>query len=306
MREAQGAIPHGCPGKPAVPCLPVNPHRACAVQDASAFRHLEKSGWERAAAEYDDAFARLTAQSIAPLLDALHAGQGTRLLDLACGPGYVAAEAARCGARTLGVDFSGAMVALARQRHPLLEFREGDAQALDLPDGGFDAVAMNFGLLHLDRPAQALAGMARVLAPGGRCAFTVWAAPPRTEAYRIVLGAIERHGRLDVALPPGPAFFHYSDAAVARQALHDAGLVDAVAGEVPQLWRFARAGDLFEAMLHGTVRTAALLRAQAPTALDAIRAEVTAAAARHAADGAIAIPMPAVLAVARKAPLRIG
>jgi SAM-dependent methyltransferase len=276
------------------------------MQDSSAFRDLEKSGWESAVGEYDDAFARLTAQSIGPLLDALEVAQGTHLLDIACGPGYVAAEAARRGARVLGVDFSGAMVALARRRLPGLEFREGDAQALDLPDGGFDAVAMNFGLLHLDRPAQALAEAARVLGPGGRCGFTVWAAPPRTEAYRIVLGAIERHGRLDVPLPAGPSFFHYSVAAVARQALHEAGLVDAVVREVPQLWRFDRAEQLFEAMLHGTVRTAALLRAQMPAALDAIRVEITAEAARHAADGTVAIPMPSVLAVARRPPLRIG
>lgn len=271
--------------------------------ESSAFRVLEKSGWEAAVTEYDEAFARLTAQSIGPLLDALETGPGMRLLDLACGPGYVAAEAARRGAQVLGLDFSAAMVALARQRHPQLEFREGDAEATDLADAGYEAVAMNFGLLHLERPQRALAEAARVLVPGGRCAFTVWAAPPRTEAYRIVLGAIERHGRMGVPLPPGPPFFRFSDAAVARRALEDAGLVEASVVEVPQLWRFARAEDLFEAMLHGTVRTAALLRAQTPQALGAIRREVIAEAARFAAGGGIAIPMPSVLAVARR-PLR--
>lgn len=276
-----------------------HPHPAGTMHD-SAFRDLEKSGWESAVAEYDDAFARLTAQSIAPLLDALEVGPGTRLLDVACGPGYVAAQAARRGAQVLGVDFSSAMVALARSRHPALEFREGDAQALQLPDAAFDAVAINFGLLHLDQPQQALNEAARVLAPGGRCAFTVWAAPPRTQAYRIVLGAIERHGRTDVPLPPGPPFFRYSEATAARQALHDAGLVDAQVREVPQVWRFARPEELFDAMLRGTVRTAALLRAQTPEALAAIRDEIDREAQAYAADGGIAIPMPSVLAVARK------
>src|ERR1700739_2523221 len=105
----------------------------------SAFRDLEKTGWESAAADYDEAFARITAQSVPPLLDVVGAGPGVRLLDVACGPGYVAAEAAARGAEVTGLDFSAAMVALAQWRHPQLQFREGDAQALDLPDASFDA-----------------------------------------------------------------------------------------------------------------------------------------------------------------------
>lgn len=266
----------------------------------SAFRDLEKSGWESAAADYDEAFARITAQSVPPLLDAVGAGPGVRLLDVACGPGYVAAAAAARGATVTGVDFSAAMVALARRRHPDIEFREGDAQALDLPDAGFDALTMNFGLLHLDQPERALAEAARVLRPGGRCGFTVWVAPPRNAVYRIVLEAIEKHGRSDVPLPPGPPFFRYGDAAVARQALAQAGLVDAQFSEVAGRWRFAQAAELVDAMIHGTVRTGALLRAQAPAALARIREAIAQGAAIYAADGGIELPMPSVLLSARK------
>jgi len=266
----------------------------------SAFRELEKSGWESAAADYDEAFARITAQSVPPLLDAVGAGPGVRLLDVACGPGYVAAEAAARGAAVIGVDFSGAMVALARRWHPGIEFREGDAQALDLPDGCFDALTMNFGLLHLDQPERALAEAARVLRPGGRCGFTVWVAPPHNTVYRIVLEAIERHGRSNVALPPGPPFFRYSDAVAARQALQQAGLVDAQVTEIAGRWRFAQAGELVEAMIHGTVRTGALLRAQTSEALARIRAAIVEGASAHAAGGGIELPMPSVLLGARK------
>jgi len=161
-------------------------------------------------------------------------------------------------------------------------------------------VAMNFGLLHLDRPEQALAEAARVLAPGGRCGFTVWAAPPQTEGFRIVLDAIEQHGRIDVPLPPGPPFFRYSDATVASEALRAAGLVEPSVVVVPQLWRFTRPEQLFDAMLHGTVRTAALLRAQTPQALLRIRAAISAGAAAFTGSEGIDIPMPSVLAVARK------
>lgn len=268
--------------------------------DSSAFRELEKTGWESAASEYDAGFGRLTTQSIVPMLDALGLSPGQALLDVASGPGYLAAEAARRGAVVTGLDFSAAMVELARSRNPGIQFREGDAQALPFDDAGFDLLTMNYGLLHLDQPERAIAEAARVLRPGGRCGFTVWAPPPRTAAFRIILGAVEQHGRGDVPLPPGPPFFRYSDEATAKQSLHAAGLVDVSVSMVPQTWRFERPEQLFEAMLHGTVRSAALLRAQQPRALEAVRAAIAAEAAKYAGADGIKLPMPSVLITGRK------
>ncbi|HKY91499.1 MAG TPA: methyltransferase domain-containing protein, partial [Nevskiaceae bacterium] len=202
----------------------------------SAFKDLEHAGWTTAVGDYDAAFARLTSQSVPAMLDAVKAGPGVRLLDVACGPGYVAGEAARRGARVVGIDFSSTMVALARARFPEIDFREGDAEALDLPDAAFDAVTMNFGLLHLDRPQAALAQAARVLVRGGRFAFTVWAPPEETAAFRIALGAVARCGNPNVALPPGPPFFQFADAAVASQALERAGFTSPRVERVPQVW----------------------------------------------------------------------
>ena len=69
------------------------------------------------------------------------------------------------------------MIAAARARNPDIEFREGDAEQLPLSDDSFDAAVMNFGILHLARPDQALVQACRVLRAGGRFAFTVWAKP---------------------------------------------------------------------------------------------------------------------------------
>jgi ubiquinone/menaquinone biosynthesis C-methylase UbiE len=140
--------------------------------DPAAFREFEHAGWEVNVAEYEDAFARLTRQAIGPLLEAVNARQGIRLLDVATGPGYVAAAAAARGARVTGIDFSAPMVARARDLNPAVEFQVGDAEALSFPDASFDAVVMNFGILHLARPERAMSEAARVLRPGGRFAFT--------------------------------------------------------------------------------------------------------------------------------------
>ena len=166
--------------------------------DLNAFHSFEHEGWQRAAEHYIGAFGEVTMQTAEPLLDAVGTGPGTRLLDVATGPGFVAAAAAARGAQVIGLDFSSAMIAAAARRHNGIVFREGDAEGLPFDPESFDAVVMNFGLLHLARPEAAIAEAARVLSPGGRYAFTVWAAPDQAVGFGIVLRAIERFGRLDV------------------------------------------------------------------------------------------------------------
>jgi SAM-dependent methyltransferase len=271
--------------------------------DPEAFTAFERMGWERAARPYGDYWSGLTRQAVEPLLDAVGAGPGIRLLDVACGPGWLAAGAAERGAAAVGADFSAAMVAEASRRFPAIEFRQGDAEALPFPDGCFDAVAISFGLMHLARPERALREARRVLRPGGRIGFTVWCAPADAVGLGLVLDAVRAHGNPEVPLPPGPPFFRYSDPVESRRALLDAGFTQPQVTRVSQLWRLPSSDALFAAMYDGSVRMAGLLRAQTPEALRAIRAAVRSATETHGRDGAVQVPMPAVLAFARS-PMR--
>lgn len=264
-----------------------------------AFHEFEHAGWQQAAEYYADAFGAVTSQMGGPLLDAVHAGPDVRLLDVACGPGFIAAAAAARGAMVTGLDFSSAMISEARRRHPSITFREGDAEALPFDDAGFDAVVMNFGMLHLARPEAAMAEAHRVLRDGGRYAFTVWAAPEQAVGFGIVLRAIETFGKADVGLPPGPPFFQFSDAGQTRQTLHKAGFSEINVRTVPLTWRLSSADGVFHAVSRGGVRTAATLRAQNPDALDRIRSAVRRSVEGYArGDGTFEVPMPAVLASA--------
>lgn len=268
--------------------------------DPTAFRRFEHDGWQRVSRQYHDTFQGLTRQAVGPLLDAAGAGPGARILDVATGPGYVAASAAEWGAHVVGVDFSETMVALARQLHPSIEFVEGDAEELTFPAASFDAVVMNFGLLHFARPERALAEAHRLLRPGGRIAFTVWAKPEEAVAFGIVLGAIQAHGDPNAPLPAGPPFFRFSDPDECARTLLGVGFVAPAIRTVPQVWRLGSPDALLDVIQGSTVRTAALLRAQSAEALGAIRIAVREAMAGYAKGAAFELPMPAILATAVK------
>jgi len=267
---------------------------------AAAFHDFERAGWERAAEYYADAFGGVTAQIAGSLLDAVRVEPRSRVLDVATGPGFVAAAAAARGATVTGLDFSPAMIAEARRRHDGITFQDGDAEALPFDDDTFDAVVMNFGLLHLARPDTAIAEAHRVLRPGGRYAFTVWASPDQAVGFGLALKAIETYGRADVPLPEGPPFFRFSAVDESRETLAGAGFADADARIVPLTWSVDSAEAVFDALSRGGVRTAAVLRAQTPQALDAIRAAVRRSVEGYRNGDRFVLPMPAVLASAMK------
>jgi len=188
------------------------------------------------------------------------------------------------------------MVAQARQLHPGIDFRPGDAEELPLANGRFDAAAMNFGILHLGRPEKALAEAHRVLRAGGRFAFSVWCAPAETIGFGIVLRAVERHGEPRVDLPEGPPFFRYSDPDECRRGLIAAGFESPTVTRVKQTWRLPAQDGLFNAMKDSTVRTAGLLRAQKPTVLNKIREAMRAELERYTRGESVELPMPALIA----------
>jgi SAM-dependent methyltransferase len=270
------------------------------VIDPQRFHEFEHAGWETLPEPYHQAFVGLTSQMIDPLLRAVGAKRGVKVIDIASGPGHVAAAAANRGAIVLGIDFSGAMVAHARQFHPDVEFREGNAEQLPLGNGLFDAAVMNFGILHLGQPELALAEAYRVLRIGGRFAFSVWAKPEETIGFGIVLRAVEVHGEPRVELPEGPPFFRYSDPEECVRGLTVAGFEAPAVTKVRPLWRLPAGDGLFNAMKDCTVRTAALLRAQKPTVLNKIRDAMREASEEYRKGEMIELPMPALVASALK------
>jgi demethylmenaquinone methyltransferase / 2-methoxy-6-polyprenyl-1,4-benzoquinol methylase len=96
------------------------------------------------------------------------AGSPGRALDVATGTGDLAIALRARGAEVVGVDFAEKMLEIARQKAPDIEFRAGNALALDFADNEFDAATVGFGARNFDNLDRGLAEMARVVRPGGR------------------------------------------------------------------------------------------------------------------------------------------
>lgn len=101
-----------------------------------------------------------------------HLGEGSDVLEVATGPGWLAIELARLGRhRVVGLDISESFVRIAkanaREAGVAVEFRQGDASAMPFGPDSFDLVACRAAFKNFRAPAVALDEMHRVLRPGG-------------------------------------------------------------------------------------------------------------------------------------------
>lgn len=107
---------------------------------------------------------------------ALRGVQGN-VLDVACGTGDMAVSLVERGCTVTGVDISEEMLAIARQKAPMVTFMIADAEHLPFPDASFDAVTCAFGVRNFVHLEQGLNEMLRVLKPGGQLVILELATP---------------------------------------------------------------------------------------------------------------------------------
>jgi len=266
------------------------------------FARFEHEGWQRVAHKYEAAWSGLTRSFIPRLLQAVSLAPGQNVLDVACGPGYVAEAVREKGAKPIGLDFSAEMVRLASERNAEISFVRGDAQALQWDDETFDTVLMNFGLLHLSDPQAAFRESFRVLRRGGCYGFTVWAGPEVSPGARIVEDAIQQHANLKVPQPKGPDYFCYGQSDECRKVLAEVGFASSsVTFEtIVEEWKVPNAKFLFECERYAGVRTAALLEQQDEKTLAAIAHQIEEGVATYAKGEAYFIPFAAHVVTARK------
>ncbi|NEQ85249.1 MAG: methyltransferase domain-containing protein [Moorea sp. SIO2I5] len=281
------------------------------------FREFEYCGWQQSVDQYHSSFSSLTSQTIESLLDSVNAARDMELLDIATGPGYVAAQAHKRGCKVTGVDLSDAMVAKARQLNPqidlrsryamkrsfrayAIEFCQGEAESLPFPESQYQAAVMNFGILHLAEPEKALGEAFRVIRSQAKFGFTVWSKPEKSIALKIMNKAIETYKNTDITLPEGPPFFLFSEPDYCFKCLQNLGFKNPSVQEIPLLWELSSADELFDAFYKGTARTGGILRAQTSQSLDNIRAAIHQETASYRQNNRLLLPMSAIVVSAQK------
>jgi ubiquinone/menaquinone biosynthesis C-methylase UbiE len=177
--------------------LPALEHRATIGFETTEGTPVTESIYAGASEGYDELFARATQLFIPALLRAAHIASGHRVLDVATGTGAAARAATDLvgsSGSVIGGDISPSMLEAARRNLKGLPVKLEvlDGQALPYPEGRFDAVICQLGLMFFTDPARGLSEFYRVLRKGGWTAVSVATTPERSLFARI--GAvIARH-----------------------------------------------------------------------------------------------------------------
>jgi ubiquinone/menaquinone biosynthesis C-methylase UbiE len=195
------------------------------------------------------------------------------LLDVAAGPGVLAAEANALGIEYTGIDLSPGMIELAKTSYPGIEFHVADVEHMPFDDASFDAVVCNFGLGHFPNPEASVTECVRTLKPGGRIALSWWDDLDKQRIQGLFREAIAEIGATaPPEVPKGYSVLRFADTGEFRRLLEGAGLTDVsvedhqtsyLISDVETLWRgglgsFAVTGS---AIAHQDAATQSAIRA---------------------------------------------
>lgn len=196
---------------------------------------IAAAGWERQA----DLVFRTSRPISEWLIDRLAPQPGETFLELAAGPGDTGIEIARRVApdgHLISTDLAPNMVEAATRRAESAgvanaEFREMDAQRIELPDDSVDGVVHRFGPMLLPDPGASAREVRRVLRDGGRYAAASWATMDANPIFPLLGRALIEHGIMpapptadDGSGPGGMASM--ADHAKVRSIMQDAGFTD--------------------------------------------------------------------------------
>ncbi len=269
------------------------------------YRQEEHAGYEAVAADYDRWLAKTTAQFAEPLLNLLDLSPGQQILDAATGPGVLALRALpriRPGGTCLGIDFSQAMIQLARTNAADVNgasFKVMDVERLELPEGAFDRAMCGFGLMHFPSAAKALAELHRVLKPGGKLACSVWGELSKVEFMKIMLDAVKAVAP-QAGFPPGPPMFGFGSEAALAPLLKGAGFTQLAFSAVQTELTFRSFDDYWNALVLGAARMGGVVRSLSEDARQKLMQRLKEVTNRRQGPQELMLGATAFLAVAVK------
>ena len=167
------------------------------------------------------------------LLDVAAIGEGDRVLDVGCGTGKTARDAARAASAgsALGVDLSSRMLEVAsrlaaEEGVTNVTFAQADAQIHPFEHGAYDVVISCTAAMFFGDHVAAFRNIGRALRPGGRLVLVTWQPLAGNEWIREISGALAAGRELPAPSPDAPGPFALSDPDRVRSVLTSAGFSD--------------------------------------------------------------------------------
>jgi ubiquinone/menaquinone biosynthesis C-methylase UbiE len=206
--------------------------------DANQFKIGQRNSWDNVAVGWNKWWKTFEkgAQKVSnKLVELAEIKPGQRVLDIATGIGEPAITAARTvgdKGHVIATDISTQMLAIGRERaiaqglQNMIEFREGDAESVDLPNSSFEAVLSRWGLMFLPNLRMALDNIQKSLINGGRLAAAVWGEPDKVPFINLPMTFVREQLQLPPPPPGIPGPFSLADVDAFKNSLLESGFGD--------------------------------------------------------------------------------
>lgn len=204
--------------------------------DSKQYKESQRQGWDSVADSWQKwwKITETAAEKVSRrLIELAEIKRGSRVLDIATGigePSITAANQVGNSGHVLATDISSQMLSIAKQRaislglEQVIEFKEGDAETIDLPASTFDAALCRFGLMFLPDLRAGLSNIYSSLVDGGRLAAAVWASPDKVPFIAVALNTVMKETKSPPPPPAGaPGPFSLSDENMLRNSLIESG-----------------------------------------------------------------------------------
>lgn len=280
--------------------------------DRTQYRESSRNTWNTLAPVWDERREQMAepVEAIRDwLIDRLAPREGETILDIACGTGELTELASPLvgeSGRVICTDFAERMLEAARRRGEAagltnVEYRQMDAENMDLDDSSVDGAVCRFGFMLMSDRDAALRETRRVLRDDGRVAFAVWAEPTRNPWILVAASVVMERGHLPPPDPDGPGIFAMGDRAKIEASLSQAGLDPVEIADVEINHHIPDSDGLWDRVTRTMGPIATAIAEQPEDERESIRAAVEERAKPFLGDDGYDLPGAAYVALAKPA-----
>jgi ubiquinone/menaquinone biosynthesis C-methylase UbiE len=283
--------------------------------DSRKYKEAERHSWDSVANNWQKWWKTIeigAEQVSRRLIELAEIKPGSRVLDIATGigePAITAANQVGNNGHVLATDISAQMLSVAKQRaislglQNVIDFKEGDAETIDLPTSTFDAVLCRWGMtLFLDFDTG-LFNIYRTLVGGGRFAAAVWSSADKVPVLAIAANTVLTETKSPLPTSPKvPGPFSLSDENMLKNSIIKSGFTDVSVERINVTFEFDSAETYTSCILETSASLHALLTNKTQERRKEISKAVTEAALKYRENntGRASFKNEAILVVGRK------